>query len=274
MPDDLFIGIVPAPGSTEPTWIGTFKFDRVEGYTGQLLSKLALQPGFISTEPPSEINQDILFAILDGVEPGTIVWPRHSGRSIKSFVSQIVQTRIPNLVRGAHIEANERCILSVTLYSPVFALLFGLTGYTQQIRTEKPLKVTIESKNEKELEFDSKIGRCFVGVRQRFKSQSGNLTIIMDAIGYLRVELRGPGTLVDAIKLMYQLEQLFSLLCFSYIKCKDSGVKVRFSDGAHGQSDKNLSVGGPGQSLYRCGPMSRSLRAAVNFSAISPLRPE
>src|SRR5262249_1956324 len=73
-------------------------------------------------------------------------------------------------------------------------------------------------------------GRCFVGVSQVFKSQANNLNLVMDAMGYLRIDFREPRTLSDAITLMYQIEQLFSLLCFSYMKCKDSQVKVQFSD--------------------------------------------
>jgi hypothetical protein len=242
MAKDVFVGIVPTEGSNQADWIGVFSFDHVAGYTGQLLSKMELKPGPIGFDIPSGINKDILFCILDGSEFATIVWPRHSGLRINNFVSQIVRTRIMTLVRGAHIGEKDICVLHVTLYSPLFALLFDRVGYTQQMEMN-PLRVTVESKSEREIEFATSIGHCFIGVQQIFNPPVGALTVVMDATGYLRVELREAKPIIEAIKLIQRLEQLLSLLCFNYVKCKSSQIKVRFSNrGTGGQTDRELSV--------------------------------
>jgi hypothetical protein len=229
MSEDVFIGVVTSEGSTDPIWHGVFRFDEVDGYSGKLLSKFEIKAGKDLFDIPTELDKRVLFCVIDGAQYGTIIWPRFSGQQLKNFASRIIQTRIATLVRGVHVGEDDACVSQIELTSPMFATLLGLRGYNQTIQNA-PLNISIQSNTEPELQYDLTAGKCFVGLSHRFSPSVDGLSAEIHSAGYLRIVFSSPRTVIASIKLMYQIEQLFSLLCFSYIKSKRLELELKTED--------------------------------------------
>jgi hypothetical protein len=188
MQQEIFIGIVPACGSRDPTWTGIFEFDPVKGYSGKLLSAWRPKEGNLSFSLPDELNKEVVPCIIDGAEFGTILWPHFSGQRVKNLASMIIDARIPALVRRAHINENEASIKTIILHSPVFALMFGMKGVVETIE-RAPNRITIKSQSADEIAFKTTFGSLLFGLSQTYRTSFGGLSASIDSIGTLKITL-------------------------------------------------------------------------------------
>lgn len=208
-----------------------FHFDPVEGYCGKLLSTDRTQlKNDLAYGVPDDLNQELLFCILNGSKFATAVWPHIFNVRVHNFFSTIVDARIIALVPGLHIGPSEHCVSEICLYSPLFASIFGKKGYSEKF-DPSARKITIETISNDELNFETTIGLGHLGISHTYGPSVTGLSPSVEATGYLRIEFKEQALLVDAIKMANKIEQLLSLLCFSYVKSKAFEVEIEITSG-------------------------------------------
>jgi hypothetical protein len=218
MSKKTFIGIVSNQGSRESEWNGVFDYDDVTGYTGSILST-SHQPeiGKDIFAIPKELDNELLYCVIDGSKFGTIVWPELRDVEIKDFVAQIRGLRIKNLIKGIHIGGGEHDVTQLQIESPILAQLFQLRAFQQKMEMS-PYKITIESDGQKDTEFISALGSVFIGISGSHSPSGKNAVPVLETKSYLNLHANPPITPIDAIKIVKQIEHLLSLLTFDFVK--------------------------------------------------------
>jgi hypothetical protein len=245
MSDDVFIAIVPSAGSTEPLWHGAFRFDELTGYNGKLLAiKPDFKPGPLTFDTPAELDQDALFCVIDGSNFATAIWPHFFGQKINfsGLLSRITDARFPILINSIHVGANEPIVKGFTLYSPLFALLFGLEGYTDQITLKPHKTVKIETKHVDDIKFATDLWSIKIGITGNYQSSREKLSPNLDMTGYATIEFNSKCTPIQALRLALQIEYFLSLVCLSFVSCQRLHFNVEGHDTDGQAAEKHVEV--------------------------------
>ena len=249
MSDDVFIAVVPSPGSYEPTWHGAFRFDKANGYEGKFIStKSDLKPGPITFEAPTELDRETLFCNIDGSSPATAVWPQISLRTINFMGpgSRIVDAQLPVLIKGVHVGAEVCCIKSMILLSPLFAALFGIQGFRATMIPASHA-FHIETRPDENIKFTTKLWSITIGTASSIGRPDHKLAPNIDLTGCAILEFDTNISPVQALKLASQIEYFLSLVCLGFVSCErlhcifetpTSGGDLVEMPSSSGQTDK------------------------------------
>ena len=222
MSDDVFIAVVSSPNSYEATWHGAFRFDELNGYVGKLISaKSNFKPGPLTFDAPADLDKEALFCVIDGATFATAIWPGLYGHKINLFGpgSRVIDARFPTLIKGVHVGANECHIKSVTLFSPLFASLFGLQGFTATVApTSRAFK--IETKPNEVIKFKTQLWSMTIGTAGKVERLPDKLSPNLDLTGCATIECGATVSPIQALKLASQIEYFLSLVCLSFVSCE------------------------------------------------------
>lgn len=227
---DLVIAIVPRSGSREHSWHGVLQKSEEQGYFGKLLSYELSKEDVINLfdfSIPEALDKSTLYCVLDGDDLGTILWPRFGGRSLRSS-SKSIEIRIPTLIRDVHIDETEQVVESVSLRSAILLPLFNVRAFARE-HGSGLRDLTIRTDYREFLSFDSKLGA--IKIRSSGFANSSHGGLDLKCFGILDIQFKQKKNSFDAVRLVRQIEHLFSLLCFSYIAFEGVSLKVELTGG-------------------------------------------
>ena len=86
------------------------------------------------------------------------------------------------------------------------------------------------------------MGICYLGASPTLNRSIDGLSATVASAGYLRAEFAEKKSVVEAIEIASQIEHLFSLLCFSYVKCTGLDIVLELQDAAEWSTKRALTV--------------------------------
>jgi hypothetical protein len=149
---------------------------------------------------------------------------------------------LKTLINGVHISESERAIKKVRIESQIIGQLFRLRAFEETMRTAPSHKLTIESKSLKGIELKSSIGKVTIGIHGSYSPAWNRLAPRLSAKCYLDVEPHANFAPLEAIRIITQLEYLFSVLTFDIVRATGSHLTISCPDNLGNLSERDYQV--------------------------------